>query len=204
MCFIMDVLLLSLLGLVAFCDAQLPTVRIIFRNSMWQDNSTNSPSQVLSPEPTGVPGINKTVPIINGTVPSGVAIHDHGGPICPPYYDDWAMANPIHDGIMYLRGKADCTAAGVPGCTWCQRVSCSYNSAIFVCNTNYATPVSPPATPSPITPSSSSTTASRTRYRASTTATSRRARSLTTITGTFTLGTRTVNEVGWRCWVPGI
>ncbi|KAK8070544.1 hypothetical protein PG997_010747 [Apiospora hydei] len=138
-------LLLVLLGFFAFGDAQLPTVsNHLPENSTRQDQIALIIPQAFSSEPTGVAGVDKPVPVFNGTVPSGVAIHNHGGPVCPPYFDAWAMANPIHDGIVYLRGKQDCTAKGVPGWTYCQRVSCSYNSAIFVCNTNYATPVSPP------------------------------------------------------------
>ncbi|KAK7946203.1 uncharacterized protein PG986_010524 [Apiospora aurea] len=167
----MHALLLVLLGFFAFGDAQLPTVcNHVPENPIRRDQIALIILQAFSSEPTGVPDANKPVPVFNGTVPSGVAIHNHGvsatfqtqpkemeenetvlTPLCrprapsaPPYFDAWAMANPIHDGIVYLRGKQDCTAKGVPGWTYCQRVSCSYNSAIFVCNTNYATPVSPP------------------------------------------------------------
>lgn len=53
------------------------------------------------------------------------------------------MLNPIRDGIKYVRHKRHCNVQNRPGYTFCQRMSCSYHSAIFVCNTDQTLPVSP-------------------------------------------------------------
>ncbi|KAK6863651.1 hypothetical protein PG995_000179 [Apiospora arundinis] len=83
------------------------------------------------------------VPAASGPVPTSLQVHDHGGAVCPSYYDAFAMLNPIRDGIKYVRHKRHCDVQNRPGYTFCQRMSCSYHSAIFVCNTDQTLPVSP-------------------------------------------------------------
>ncbi|KAK8058104.1 hypothetical protein PG994_008552 [Apiospora phragmitis] len=101
-------------------------------------------SIVFQPEITGVPTINGHKIISNSSLPDGIAIHDHGSAICPEEYDSPALPQYIRDGIDYLHRKSDCTAGVRPGLIFCQRVSCSYNSGIYVCNEGDQFPVSPP------------------------------------------------------------
>ncbi|KAK6839424.1 hypothetical protein PG987_005290 [Apiospora arundinis] len=106
---------------------------------------------VYNPKITGTPtihpGPNGTQIIFNGTLPSDVAIHNPslGVAICADDYDSPGYADRIAEGVQYLRrkGSAKCSAGFLPDATLCQRVSCSWDSAIYVCNTGRDAPISP-------------------------------------------------------------
>ncbi|KAK8068400.1 hypothetical protein PG996_007512 [Apiospora saccharicola] len=98
---------------------------------------------VFQPEITGVPTINVHAIIPNGSLANnGTFIHDANG-VCPAVYDAPALPQYIRDGIVYVQQKSNCTAGVTAGSIFCQRVSCSYNSAIYVCNESDQAPVSP-------------------------------------------------------------
>ncbi|KAK8037403.1 hypothetical protein PG991_000749 [Apiospora marii] len=99
---------------------------------------------VFRPEITGAPTINDQQLNSNGSLSSdGTSIYDQSDGVCPDTYDAPAYPQYIRDGIKYLRGKSSCQAGFQAGHTFCQRVSCSYKSAIYVCNENNEAPASP-------------------------------------------------------------
>ncbi|KAK7917538.1 hypothetical protein PG985_011146 [Apiospora marii] len=99
---------------------------------------------VFRPEITGVPTTNGENITSNGSLSSdGTSIHDQSNGVCPDTYDAPALPQYVRDGIDYLRVKSSCQAGFQAGHTFCQRVSCSYKSAIYVCNENNEAPVSP-------------------------------------------------------------
>ncbi|KAK6857115.1 hypothetical protein PG995_007302 [Apiospora arundinis] len=130
MFFMMQFITVVMLGIVALAGAD----RVVYNPK-------------ITGTPTIHPGPNGTQIIFNGTLPSNVAIHNPlaGVAICPQKYDSPAYADKISDGIAYLIQKGDvaCSAGYLPDSTFCQRVSCSYNSAIYVCNYGHDAPVSP-------------------------------------------------------------